>query len=159
MTLILDPIDPKPLDILLNDRDLLRDLFTYLDYARERNIKRMTRTNEIPRADLVRIAKLLNIDPPEKDEWKYFRPYWVDFIDKLALRLGLVSYDLKGEYRGQTSQEPSFIENFITVDETQLTKFLELSPVNQEKNILDVLNRAKSPHGYDESYFNEFINY
>ena len=100
MTLILDPIDPKPLDILLNDRDLLRDLFTYLDYARERNIKRMTRTNEIPRADLVRIAKLLNIDPPEKDEWKYFRPYWVDFIDNLALRLHLVSYDLKGEYRG-----------------------------------------------------------
>ena len=159
MTLILDPIDPKPLDILLNDRDLLRDLFTYLDYARERNIKRMTRTNEIPRADLVRIAKLLNIDPPEKDEWKYFRPYWVDFIDNLALRLHLVSYDLKGEYRGQTSQEPSFIENFITVDETQLTKFLELSPINQEKSILDVLNRAKSSHSYDESYFNEFINY
>jgi hypothetical protein len=159
MTLILDLIDPKPLDILLNDRDLLRDLFTYLDYVRERSIKRMTRTNEIPRADLVRIAKLLNINPPEKDEWRYARPYWVDFIDSLALRLHLVSYDLKGEYRGQTSQEPSFIENFITVDETWLSKFLDLSPTDQEKNILDVLNRAKSSHSYDESYFNEFFNY
>jgi hypothetical protein len=159
MTLFLDPIDPKPLDILTNDRDLLRDLFTYLDYVRERSIKRMTRTNEIPRADLVRLAKLLNIDPPEKDEWKYARGYWVDFIDNLALRLHLVSYDLKGEYRGQTSQEPSFIENFITVDETRLNKFLDLSPANQEKSILDVLNRAKSPHSYDESYFNEFFYY
>ncbi|MDR3573297.1 MAG: hypothetical protein P4L50_05525 [Anaerolineaceae bacterium] len=159
MTILLDPIDPKPLDIFLNDRDLLRDLFTYLDYARARSIKRMTRTNEIPRADLVRIAKLLNINPPEKDEWKYARPYWVDFIDNLAFRLHLVSYDLKGEYRGQTSQEPSFIENYIVIDETQLNKFLDLSPTNQEKNILDVLNRAKSSHSYDDSYFNELFIY
>jgi len=159
MTLLLDPIDPKPLDVLMNDRDLLRDMFTYLDYARERSIKRMTRTNEIPWSDLVRIAKLLNIDPPEKDEWRYARPYWVDFIDSLALRLDLVSYDLEGEYRGQTSQEPSFVDNFITVDETRLNKFLELSPANQEKSILEVLNRAKSTHGYDESYFNEFFHY
>jgi hypothetical protein len=159
MTIFLDPIDPKPLDILTNDRDLLRDMFIYLGYVREHSIKRMTRTNEIPRADLVRIAKLLNIDLPEKDEWKYVRPYWVDFVDRLALRLHLVSYDLEGEYRGQTSREPSFIENFITVDETRLNKFLDLSPANQEKSILDVLNRAKSSHSYDESYFNEFFHY
>lgn len=159
MTIPLDPIDTQPLDILTNERDILRDLFVYLDYARERSIKRTTRTNEISRADLVRLAKLLEIDPPEKDDWMYARPHWINFIDNLALRLHLVSYDLKGKYRGQSSQEPSFIDNFILVDEGQLRKFLELSPAKQEKSILDALNQAKAHHRFDDNNFNELFYY
>ena len=159
MTIPLDPIDTKPLDILTNERDILRDLFVYLDYARERSIKRMTRTNEIPRADLVRLAKLLQIDPPDKDDWMVAQPHWINFIDSLALQVNLVSYDMKGEYRGHSSQEPSFIENYVVVNETRLRKFLELSPAKQEKSILDALNQAKSPHRYDDNGFNEFFYY
>jgi hypothetical protein len=158
MTLSLTPISPTGLNIVSNDRDILRDLFTYLEYAGERNIKRMTRSNEIPRADLVRLAKLMEIEPPEKDEWIYARPYWISFIDNLALSLGLVSYDLKGEYRGQNSADPTFIENYVVVDEKQLGKFLKLAPAQQEKNILDSLNLGKSPHRYDDTRFNEFFH-
>jgi hypothetical protein len=58
----LTPLAPNKLRIFSNDRDLLRDLFTYLDYIGEHSVKRMTRTNEIPRADSVRIAKFMG-DP------------------------------------------------------------------------------------------------
>jgi hypothetical protein len=118
MALALTPLDPQKLRISSNVRDILRDLFAYLDYVREHSVKRMTRTNEIPRADMQRLAKLLEIDPPEKDDWIYARQHWIDFIDKLALRLKLVSYDIKGEYRGYTSSEPSFVENYIVVNST-----------------------------------------
>jgi hypothetical protein len=47
----LQTLDPHSLRIFSNDRDLLRDLFTYLDYVGSRSVKRMIRSNEIPRAD------------------------------------------------------------------------------------------------------------
>ncbi len=150
---MLTPLDPTGLNIFSNDRDLLRDVFTYFDYVRERSVKRMTRTNEIPRGDMVRIAKLLEIDPPEKDNWKYARPHWIDFIDSIALRLQLVSYDLKGEYRGYSSSEPSFVDNYIADNATHLQKFLELTPAVQEKRILEALLHPQSEREYG---INEF---
>ena len=152
----LQTLDPQPLRIFSNDRDVLRDLFTYLDYVSQRSVKRMTRSNEIPRADMQRLAKLLNMAPPAKDGWMYARQNWIDFIDDLALRLKLVSYDIKGEYRGYTSSEPSFIENYITVNDANLQKFSELPPAAQEKRLLDTLIHAKSFSDYD-NHNNEFF--
>lgn len=155
----LTTLDPKNLTIFANDRDILRDLFTFLNYLSERSVKRMTRTNEIPRADLNRLAKLFEIDPPEKENWMYAVPHWIDFIDSLALWMQLISYDLKGEYRGYNSSEPSFTENYIVINHTHLYKFLELSPAAQEKRILETLIRATSRHEYDSSSNNEFYRY
>ncbi len=155
----LTPLDPKTLTIFANDRDILRDLFTYLDYVGERSVKRMTRTNEIPRPDLIRLAKLLEIDPPEKDSWRYASPHWIDFLDDLALHLKLVSYDLKGEYRGYTSSEPSFIENYIVVNATGYDKFIRLSPAAQEKQMLSTLIYAGSRSEHDRASSNEFYEY
>ena len=157
MTLPLDPLDPQSLDILSNDRDVLHDLFVYLDYVRERTIKRTTRGNEISRSDQVRLTKLLGIDQPAKDKWLFMRPGWLTFIDNLALNLGLVSYDTKGEYRGQSSQEPSFIDNVIDIGEAQLRKFIELSPAEQEIKILDALNLTVKLSSYSNNQFNEFF--
>jgi hypothetical protein len=152
----LTSLDPKHIRLSSNAHDLLRDLFTYIDYVNEYAVKRMTRTNEIPRADLTRLAKWLEIEVPEKDEWKQARENWIDFIDDLALRLKLVFYDTKGTYRGYTSSEPSFIENFIEVDEARLEKFFELPPIEQEKQILDTLIHAKSLREYGDPSNNEF---
>jgi hypothetical protein len=153
---MLTTLAPKKLRTFSNERDLLRDLFTYLDYVGEYSVKRMTRTNGIPQADSNRLAKLLGIDPPQKDDWRYARQHWIDFIDDLALRLGLVNYDLKGAYRGYSSSEPSYIENFITVEKSDLGKFLKLSPAGQEKQILDTLIHAKSHNEYGGYSNNEF---
>ena len=152
----LQPLDPKNLRIFSNDRDLLRDLFTYVDYVRVHSVKRMTRTNEIPRADSVRIAKLMGDPELVKASQETGGAQWIDFIDELALRLKLVSYDTKGEYRGYTSSEPSFIENYIVVNTTNFQKFLERSPAVQEKQTLDALIHVKSPREYDDYSNNEF---
>jgi hypothetical protein len=155
----LKTIDPKPLNIVSNERDILRALFTYLDYMAEHSVKRMTRSNELPRADLNRLAKLFDIEPPEKDDWTYAAPHWINFIDTLALQLELVSYDLKGEYRGYSSSEPSFTDNYITVRTTNFEKFAALSPVAQEKRILETLILASARRDYDSSSNNEFYQY
>ncbi|MBN2387048.1 MAG: hypothetical protein JXB85_08505 [Anaerolineales bacterium] len=154
---MLSPYSPKLLNILSNTRDPLQDLFAYLDYVSERSVKRMTRTNAIPRADLQRLAKLLGIEPPEKDDWRYMQQYWVDFIDGLALRLGLISYDLEGTYRGYNSSGPSFIENYISSNTANIDKFLALSPAAQEKQILDTLIQAKTLRRHEDSNNNEFF--
>ncbi len=151
------PLNPTGLDILSNDRDLLRDLFTYLDYARERSVKRMTRTNEIPRADSVRIAKLMGDPELVQAAQETGGTQWVDFIDALAYRLNLVHYNIKGEYRGYTSSEPQFVENFIKVSEAHFLKFLELTPVEQEKRILDVLRAPKSLSSHRDDEYSEFF--
>ncbi|MCG2788110.1 MAG: hypothetical protein L6461_23735 [Anaerolineae bacterium] len=155
----LQTLNPQSLNIFSNDRDILRDLFTYLDYVGEREVKRMTRTNDIPHTDLKRLAKLLDIEPPEKDDWMYTAPHWMNFIDNLALRLQLVSYDTKGEYRGYSSSEPSFIENYIVVNTSNLNKFSELSPARQEKHLVETLIHASPRRDYDSASNNEFYQY
>jgi hypothetical protein len=155
----LKTLDLHPLRIFSNDRDILRDLFTYLDYVGSRSVKRMTRSNEIPRADMTRLAKQLGNLTFEPGENQIDATQWIDFIDDLALRLLLVSYDIKGEYRGYTSSEPSFIDNCIIVSNGNLQKFSELSPAAQEKRILDTLIHAKSKSDYDNYSNNEFFRH
>jgi len=159
MSIMAASIEPNSLEVLSNNRDLLRDLFTYLDYVSQRSIKRMTRTNQIPRADLNRLAKYLDIDPVEDNDWMYARPNWINFIDTLALNMHLVSYDLQGEYRSYNSAEASFFDNYVEINNPQLNKFLELTPAGQEKSILSALNQAKSNNRFDNNLFNEFFHY
>ena len=154
----LTTLDPKNLTIFANDRDILRDLFTYLDYVGERDVKRMTRSNEIPKADSVRIAKLLGDPELVQVAQETGGAQWIDFLDDLALRLQLVSYDLAGEYRGYTSSEASFIENYIFINQAQLQKFLAFSPAEQEKSILKTLIHASSRQKYDTTSQIEFYN-
>jgi hypothetical protein len=149
-------LDPKHLRIFSNDRDLLRDLFTYMTYVREHRIKRMTRTNEIPRTDSVRIAKLMGDPELVQVSQETGGAQWIDFIDELALRLKLVSYDTRGKYRGYSSSGPSFTENYVDVSTANYKKFLELSPAMQEKQILDTLVQARSLRDFDDHSNNEF---
>ena len=154
----LTTLDPKNLTIFGNDRDILRDLFTYLDYVGEHDVKRMTRSNEIPKADSVRIAKLLGDPELVQMAQETGGTQWVDFLDDLALRLQLVSYDLEGEYRGYTSSETSFIENYIIINQSQLQIFGALSPAKQEQSILKTLIHASSRQKYDNTSQIEFYN-
>ena len=155
----LPPLDPQALTIFSNDRDLLRDLFTYLNYVGNRSVKRMTRSNAIPSADIKRLAKQLGGLTFEPGADEIGGAQWIEFIDELALRLNLVSYDMKGEYRGYSSAEPSFIDNYIIVAAGNLREFSEYSPTEQEKRILDTLIRARSLSTYSSDYHNEFLEY
>ena len=155
----LTPIDSKGLRYFSNPRDILRDLFVYIDYVGQRSIKRMTRTNEIPRPDQQRIAKLmgdLTFDPNQEE---IDASQWIDLIDQVGYGLHVVSYDINGEYRGESSSEKSFIENYITINQANLRRFLELNPIEQEKKILEALKapRALSVYQYQDVELIEFF--
>jgi hypothetical protein len=154
----LNEIDIKGLRTFSNERDVLRDLFVYLDYVSERSIKRTTRGNEIPRADQQRLTKLLGGLSTEKElDWDYSEAEsWIYFIDHLAFRLHLVSFDIHGEYRGESSSEPSFPDNYMSVNAAQFRAFLELSPVKQERRILETLRKPEKIDVYGWDVGSEF---
>jgi len=78
-------------------------------------------------------------------------PSWIDYLDRLALKMGFVSYDIKGTYRGYSSQEPSFPDNFITFNAEAYRAFLALPLAEQERRLLDTLVRDNS-YSYNEFY-------
>jgi hypothetical protein len=132
----LQPLSPQTLNIFANNRDILRDLFTYLDYVEERGIKRMVRSNDIPKADAVKIAKLLG-DPEQVNiAQEHGGTAWINLLDKLALQLALTDYDTKGEYIGYSSSSPTFTDNYVEINTAGLKNFTDLSPAAQERRIL-----------------------
>jgi hypothetical protein len=156
-SLPLIPIDPRGLNVFQNPRDALRDVFVYLDYVSERSIKRTARTNELPREDYQRLAKLLGGLSFEPGPDELDAHLWIDFIDMLALKLKLVQYDTQGKYRGYSSESPSFFNNFIHVNETQVRSFLELSPRDQEKALFETLVFGLYLTAFGSQALNEFF--
>jgi hypothetical protein len=146
--------DVQTLDLVANQRDLRRDLHTFVQYVRERPVKRAYRTNEIPPADLKRLGQLMKLDTEAllESDHDYFAGAlnWVDYIDQVARKMGLVSYDTKGVYRGYSSTEPSFPDNVIQFNAENYTNFIGLPLAEQERQLLDTLVKD-----YDYSH-NEF---
>jgi hypothetical protein len=153
----LTPIPVADLEVYANPHDALHDLHIYVQYMANRKVKRMTRSNEIPKADVKRLIKQMT-DPLGLAVMvnEYGGSGWLNFIDTLAWRLGLVSYDIKGEYRGYSSQSPSFIKNYVIVSEQRYQNFLVLSPAEQEIQIFEKLCANKNQDRYDRYSDNEF---
>jgi hypothetical protein len=144
----LSPADVSRLTAVQSPRDLRRDLHLFLDYVRGRSIKRSVRGNSLPRADVARLAKLLN-DPEPAEETLYSgRMRWLDFVDYIAHRLGLVEYDTAGVYAGYSSSEKSYPDNYMTVAESAYTRFLARSLAEQERQLLELLTQDYRPDEY-----------
>jgi len=143
------PADISDLTVVETPRDLRRDLHTFIAYVRERNIKRAVRGNLLPKADLVRLAKLLAIDEVINDDQGETRAPWIHFIDQVALGLGLVAYDTTGVYAGYSSTEKSYPNNYMTVVETAYRRFLALPLAEQERQLLDYLIQDRRLDPYD----------
>ena len=146
----LTPVDVTELDARENPGDLRRDLHIFVRYVREREVKRSHRQNTLGKADAGRLAKLMS-DPLGPDQVKQQgESAWLDYVDKLCLRMGLVTYDTEGEYQGYTSSEPSYPDNYIQYRPDAYTAFLDLSLQDQVQRILDTLVDS---YGYDDNEF------
>lgn len=135
----LESIDVATLEIATAIPDLRRDLHVFVEYVRAREVKRSHRGNALSKSDAKRLARLLS-DPDavrEVDEEGFSA--WLDFVDSIALQLGFVRYDTKGEYAGYTSHEPSFPDNYIEFREKPYEQFLAAKAAQQEKTLLDLL--------------------
>ncbi len=135
----LESIDVAALDVATALPDLRRDLHVFVDYVRAPEVKRSHRGNALSKADTKRLARLLS-DPEALHEVDEESPSaWLDFVDRVALRLGFIHYDTKGRYAGHTSQEPSFPDNYIEFREKPYEQFLAAKAAKQEKLLLDLL--------------------
>ena len=144
--------DIKSLDIVSNSRELRRDVHVFVNYIRDRDVKRTHRTNDLPKTDIKRLAKLIG-DPETLDEVQATDTSpWIEFIDNLARTLGFVRYDTQGEYMGYTSTTVSYPDNYIRFQEQAYERFLRHDPIEQEECILNALIKV-----YDDSD-NEFFS-
>ncbi|TVS12883.1 MAG: hypothetical protein EA424_22135 [Planctomycetaceae bacterium] len=130
-------------------------IHVFVDYVRNRNVKRSHRGNMLSKADQRRLAKLLSDPLAAQQVEQNDSSDWVDYIDDLALELGFVTYDTEGEYEGYTSQEPIFPDNFIQFDEKVYQKFIDLSPAKQESSLLTHLLSGRP--GGDSEFFSSSL--
>ncbi len=151
--------DVSRCDIMVTPYDIRRDLHIYIDYVRHREIKRMYRSNDLPKAHSKRLLKLMGHEEEIEYIGQSWGPTWLDYVDRLALELGWVKYDTKGVYVGYTSQTPSFPDNFIEFLEDNYKAYLAKSPLEQEQTLLETLihrgTQKRSEQGYD---LNEFYS-
>jgi hypothetical protein len=135
----LKQIDVGALETCSCEFDLRKDLHIYVNYIRDRTIKRSVRENNMPKADAKRIAKLLSDAEALADIEESGGSAWLDFIEKLALALGFTRYDTEGEYLGYTSSSPSFPDNYIEFNQQAYEGFLFSAMQKQEQIIFDYL--------------------
>ena len=150
MTGNLTPIDVSGLRVVINPCDLRRDLHVFIEYIRERDVKRSHRGNNLSKADAHRLAKLMSDPEAATDVKESGFSSWVNYVDKVALQLGFVHYDTEGRYMGYTSVEPSFPDNYIEFKEITYQKFLTSSLQRQEHQLLDSLTDT---FGYSKNEF------
>ena len=127
------------LSVYSNQYDLRHDLHAYVEYVRNRDVKRLHRSNELNRSDLKRLAKLMSnsslIEYVKADGYST----WINYVDNLALLFDFVDYDIKGIYAGYSSREPSYPDNYIEVYTINYEKFIDMPLIEQEKKLFDVL--------------------
>lgn len=119
--------------------DLRRDLYLFVDFVRREGLKRAHRSNGIPKGPALKLAKLLSWAGEAEAIERDGEGDWSDYVSRVALDLGLVSFDVKGSYAGYSSNEPSFPDNHVTVNEKHFDAWLASSPLKKERAILDKL--------------------
>jgi len=154
----LEPFDVRNCDVMVNSYDIRRDLHIYIDYVRNREVKRAYRSNELPKADSKRILKLMGHIEDLEVINQNLGSAWLDYVDELALELGWVDYDTEGVYVGYSSHSPSFPDNYVKFRQERYEQFLAKSPREQELHLLDAMIHmgAKGSRKYDYYDINEF---
>jgi hypothetical protein len=137
----LEPVEITGLTTSINacNCELRRDIHVFINYVMEYEVKRTYRNNTLPKADFMKLAKLVSDPEAVNDVKSSGSSGWIEYIDKLALNMGFVNYDTEGQYMGYTSSEPSFPDNYIKVNTDKYLHFLEATPDKQESFILKVM--------------------
>ncbi|MCI0586584.1 MAG: hypothetical protein L0323_07065 [Planctomycetes bacterium] len=119
--------------------NLRRDLHLFVEFVRRNGLRRGFRDNSIPKGAAAKLAKILSWREEAERVEREGRGVWSDKVSWLARALGLVRFDEEGEYRGYSSQEPSFPENDVEVEEKGFAAWLARDPLEKERAILSAL--------------------
>ncbi len=137
------------LDVYSNPYNVRRDIHEFTAYVSQREIKRAHRSNQLPKADSKRLAKLMSHPDCLQDIQKEGYSWWIDEMDSLALHLGFINYDIEGEYVGYSSHSPSYPNNYIKFHQKPYERFLNTSLLAQETMLFNTVVNDKS---YNEFY-------
>jgi hypothetical protein len=148
-SLRLERCSTTDLNTYSNPYDIRRDIHAFVEYVRGREVKRAHRSNQIPKTDARRLAKLMSYPDCAAEVEEEGFCWWMDAVDDLCLQLGFITYNTKGVYAGYTSSEPSFPDNYITFRKDVYQAFLDLPLLEQEKRLFYLLLNDKS---YQEFY-------
>jgi len=139
-------IDIKNLDIHTNIYDFRRDLFLFMQYCQEQEIKRSVYGNMLSKSEYKRIAKKIGRPELMEDYEKDMGLWWIDYLDEQALKLEWITYDTEGEYQGYTSTRAAFRDNYIEVNEDKYFGFLKLTALEQEKYLYRHFKESYGKH-------------
>ncbi len=143
--------DIDELIVVSNQCDLRHDLHAFVAYVRERDVKRLHRSNELNRSDQKRLAKLMSDSYLVEEVEANGHSDWIDYVDCLALAFKFIDYDTEGTYMGYTSREPSFPDNYIDFNTEKYEEFIGLPLIEQEKKLQEILVKHYLD-GYNEFY-------
>lgn len=141
----LPEFNPDGLQIVANQDDIRRDMHIFLQYVSSREVKRTHRNNEIPKADLSRIGKMIGRGTMAEEISSQGNSSWIDEIDRLCRLLRFTAYDIKGSYAGYSSSEVSYPDNYIDFNQQRFSSFLDKSPQQQENEIFSILIGTTEP--------------
>ena len=147
--LTLESGDVSQLEVYSNPHHLRRDIHAFVQYVSERKVKRAYRSNQLPKPDAKRLAKLMShpecLQQIQEDGYSW----WIDEVDSLVRNLGFVHYDTEGVYMGYSSHSPSFPDNYIEFDAQRYEAFLQSSLLAQETTLFKTMVNDKE---YNEFY-------
>ncbi len=141
----LEKADVENLEVFVNACDLRRDLHAFARYVSENEIKRAHRDNSLPKAHLKRIAKIMTDTSLIRDVNDEGYSAWIDYIDRLSLKLDFVDYKTEGTYMGYSSHTESYPDNYIEFSDKIYGNFLNQSLQEQEDEIRKVLVNDAEP--------------
>lgn len=128
-------MNPNGLTIVANKIDIRHDINVFIEYIKLKGIKRTHRDNLIPKADLLRLARIMGDEDILEQVRSDGYSSWISNIDELCRRMKFIKYDTEGEYAGYSSSAPSFPDNYIKLDDSRIFSFFNLSLQKQENKI------------------------
>ena len=141
----LEKADPKNLTTVINPNDVRKDLHAFACYCRDYEIKRAHRDNSLPKVHLTRLAKMMSNPQLIQEVREDGNTRWIDFIDRLNLKLEFIDYVTEGIYAGYSSTTESYPDNYIEFLDDTYDQYLNQSLQEQENQILQALVDETDP--------------
>jgi hypothetical protein len=141
----LEKADPKNLTIVTNPNDVRKDLHVFACYCRDYEIKRAHRDNSLPKVHFTRLAKMMSNPQLIQAVREDGNTRWIDFIDRLDLKLEFIDYATEGIYAGYSSSTKSYPDNYIDFLDTAYDQYLNQSLQEQENQIILTLVDETDP--------------
>ena len=141
----LETADPRNLTAVINPNDMRKDLHVFAGYCRDYEIKRAHRDNSLPKVHLTRLAKMMSNPQLIREVREDGNTRWIDFIDRLNLKLEFIDYATEGIYAGYSSITESYPDNYIDFLDKTYDQYLNQSLQEQENQIMQALVDETDP--------------